>query len=231
MFSFAALLLLAGCGSSEEHKAAPPSDPALTGPLGEQIMVDPELAGQARTNEAVAVSGQAPITVPPADTGPEAAAAAKAEALKLAGGAMRAAPAPTAGDSTPLLKDAATAAQAAEAAKVGNTDCAGRVEYGAAWANALPAPLAVYPRGAVQEAAGTDAGGCKLRVVHFLTAVSPQEVVNFYFTRLSAAGYSAQQRRDGGDLVLGGRKGTAAYVIQARASDQGVTAVDLISGG
>lgn len=225
--ALASALLLAGCGKGgEAAKPKGEEDPAVTGALGDQIMVDPELAGQQGSG------GTGKIELPPEQRTPEAIAAAKAEALKLAGGAIQSAPAPAVGGSATVLEqNAATAAQVAEAAKAGNVDCAGKVQYSANWATSLPAALAVYPRGAVQESAGTDADGCRLRVVSFVTPVAAGEVVDFYYTRLRAEGYSARHQMNGNDQVLGGGKGAAAYVVYARKLDNGLTEVDLVASG
>ena len=222
--------LLAGCGSKKEPQAdASDGDPALTGALAGQIMADPDLSGQ----KGAAVSPGSPdIELPPELRNPEAIAAAKADAIKLAGGMLKPAPAPAQGGVNQLVERAATAAQVAEAARVGKVNCSGKVEYSMKWANALPPALAVYPRGAVQEAAGTDSDGCSLRVINFVTPVAPGDVLDFYYTRLSAAGYSSEHRVDGqGGQVLGGGKGVAAYLVFARPLDNGLTEVDLVSGG
>lgn len=220
------LMLLAGCGSADkETKAKAEADPAVTGALADEIMVDPDLAGQQGP------VGSAQIELPPEQRTPEAIAAARAEAAKLAGGAIQSAPAPAGGDSAKLVEGAATAAQFAAAAKTGKVDCAGKVEYSAKWAAALPAVLSVYPKGAVQEAAGTDKDGCKLRVVSFLTPVAAGEVVDFYYTRVKAGGYDAAHQVDGEDHVLGGKKAGAAYLVYARKLQNGLTEVDLVSSG
>lgn len=173
------LLLLEGCGAAGPDKSAAQSakDPALTGALADQIMVDPELVSQNQANSAVTAADSASVTAPAVSGGPEAVAAAKAEAAKLAGGAIQSAPAPTSGSAEPLAKAAATAAQIAVAADPAQADCAARAEYSARWAAALPEPLGVYPRGAVSEAAGIDQAGCRLRVVSFVTPVTPQDVL------------------------------------------------------
>ena len=228
-----ALAALAGCG---EGKAPAPvataADPAVTGALADQIMVDPDLVGQSRADAAVAVAGPASAELPPEQTGPEAIAAAKADAARLLGGAPRPVPAPAGGGADKLLHAAAKAAQVGPGAKSGNADCASKVEYGMRWAASLPEPLAVYPRGAVQEAAGTDAGGCRLRVVHFVTPVAVDDVLAFYHARLTAAGYGAAHKAEGGAHALGGGKGAAAYVIQVRRPQgSALTEVDLVVGG
>ncbi|HZF46472.1 MAG TPA: hypothetical protein VEZ26_09055, partial [Sphingomonadaceae bacterium] len=79
--------------------------------------------------------------------------------------------------------------------------------------------------------AGTDEGNCALRVVNYLTAVPLDEVVDFYFTRASAAGFTAQRVKEDGDDVLGGTKGKASFVIYVRALPKGGTEVDLITNG
>ena len=99
------------------------------------------------------------------------------------------------------------------------------------WAARLPRAFPVYPRAAVQEAAGTDAAGCALRVVNFVTPVPLGEVVDFYFTRARSAGFSARRVLQGGDDVLAGVKGRASYVIYARRLPSGHTEIDLVTSG
>jgi len=226
---FATVALLAGCGSKKDAEPdASESDPALSGALGDQIMVDPELAGK---SGAAVSAASTHVELPPEQRSPEAAAAAKAEAAKLAGGALKSVPAAAQGPVNALMEAAATAAQVAEAAKAGKVDCTGKVEYSMNWVNALPQALPVYPHGAVQEAAGTDSDACRLRVVNFVTPVAPGDVLDFYYTRVRAAGYSSTHRLDGNDHVLGGNNGKAAYVVFARKLENGLTEVDLVASG
>lgn len=225
----ASLALLAGCGDSDKaEKDLAEGDPALSGALEDQIMVDPELSGQ---NGAAADAGTGAIDLPPEQRSPEAITAAKQEAATLAGGSLQSAPAPEKGSAAALVENAATAAQIAASSKAAATDCANRVGYSMSWVTKLPAPLAVYPRGAVQEAAGTDTQECSLRVVSYVTPVAADDVMDFYFTTMRKAGFSANHKLEGGDKVLGGGKGGQAYVVYARALDNGLTEVDLISSG
>jgi hypothetical protein len=226
-------LLLAGCGQSDkEQPAAQEGDPALTGALGDEIMVDPDLAGENQANSALAV-GSRSGALPPQEMTPESVAAARAAAVKLRGGAAELTHAPEAKEvQGGLPKDATLSAAARAAASPGGSgNCADKAEYTMAWANRLPSTFPVYPRGAVQEAAGTDAGDCALRVVNFQTGVPLNDVIDFYFSSARKAGYSAQRVRDGGDDVLGGVKGTASYVIYARQLPSGATDVDLVING
>lgn len=230
-FAFAGLasaVLLAGCGGADDKKSDGTEDPAVAGALGDQIMVDPELSGQ--NGAAVSADGNS-VELPPEQRSPEAIAAARQEAAEKAGGTLQSAPSPSAGSAASMVEAAATAAQVAEETKAASTDCAGRVEYSMSWATKLPAALAVYPRGAVQEAAGIEADGCAVRVVSFVTPVDAKDVVDYYYTRVRKAGYQAEYKMDGTDHVLGGDKGGSAYLIYARKLDNGLTEVDLISSG
>ena len=223
------LALLAGCDDKKKVEAdGTGDDPAMSGALGDQIMVDPELSGQ---NGAGVSAESNSVELPPEQRSPEAIAAAKQEAAKKAGGKLQSAPEPKTGSTASLVENTATAAQVAASSQAASTDCASRVEYSMNWATKLPAALAVYPRGAVQEAAGTEKDGCALRVVSFVTPVETSDVVDYYYTQVRKAGYAAQYRLDGGDHVLGGNKGKSAYIIYARKLDNGLTEVDLISSG
>ncbi|BBC72293.1 conserved hypothetical protein [Altererythrobacter sp. B11] len=229
----AAALALAACNDKkEEAQESAQGDPALDGALGDQIMVDPDLVGQNRANQAAGVpNGDG--SVPQIDLGPDAVAQARAAALTDVGGPGKMRKAPEAKQVAGALPPDATLSAAARAAAApgGNGDCAAKAEYTTAWAAKLPAAFPVYPKGAVQEAAGTDTGTCALRVVNFVTPVPVGEVMDYYYTRASAAGFSAQRVLQDGDNVIGGIKGKASYVVYARSLPSGATEVDLITSG
>ncbi len=218
-------MALAACGSADKPPVAG-GDPALTGALADQIMVDPDLAAQNKGGAALAVSGPASAELPAEARSPEAIAAAKAEAVQVAGGTLQAVPAASTGEAggeAPIsLADLATS---------GGNPCASKVNYTAGWAAQMPAAFPVYPRGHTQEAAGTDADGCKLRVVNFVTPVAVDDILAFYFTRARGAGFDGEHRVEGNDHVLGGSKDGAAYVVYARKLENGLTEVDLVTNG
>lgn len=229
--------VLAGCGPRKAATSPADVDPAIAGALGDEIMVDPDLARQNPHNAALTGGGPASAAIPPQDKSPEAIAAARAEAVRLAGGPLQRAPKPS--GPPPAQSGASSAGQTAvltasialgrNGAGTGR-DCAAKADYKMGWAAKLPAPFPVYPRGHVQEAAGTDADGCRLRVVNFVTPVPLDEVADFYWTRARSAGFAAAHRLDGADRVIEGAKGAAAYVVYLRHRD-GLTEVDLVTNG
>ncbi len=224
----ALLLALAACSRSEsqpqdidaldreltEASRGNGTDPAIATALHDQIMVDPTLARQSNANavkppprpDSGAVPADPPLTDPVATAG------------------LRHAPAPAgacADCKTPALTLGALAARQHPA-------CAA-VSYSFGWANRLPAALPLYPGAQVREAAGTDAGGCALRFVSFASGAAPAKLIDWYFTRATIAGYSAEQRADGPTRLLGGTRGVAAYVLYVSPRDGGGTDVDLIA--
>jgi hypothetical protein len=232
LFFATAFLLLSACGHDSD--AAPEhgnDDPALTSALGDQITVDPDLASENRAN-AVASLPSLDGSIPSLDTNPAEIDRARTEAVALVGGigAMRKAPEvrEVAGK---LAPDAALSVAARAAHAPGTGDCAAKADYTAQWAARMPAAFPVYPRAAVQEAAGIERDGCNLRAVNFRTPVPLSEVIDFYFTRARAAGFPAQHVVQDGDDVLGGSKGGATFTLYARTLPAGVTEVDLVTSG
>lgn len=226
-------LLLAACGKSkdEAQDAAVDSDAAASSALGDQIMVDPDLASQNQANSAVGAN-YANGELPPEMRSPEAIGRAQAAAVNLLGGPGQVRKAPKAMEvSGKLPADSAYSTAAQIAARPGNGDCTNKVNYTTQWAAKLPAAFPVYPQGAVQEAAGTDEDGCSLRVVTFLTPVPLSDVVDFYYTRAANAGYTLQHLKDGDDDVLAGVKGNASITVYARQNASGTTEVDLAASG
>ena len=221
MLALLPILTLSACGSGNKAQEGK-GDPALTGALGDQIKVDPGLAGQ----NAVSAGGIPKIHGSASDV-----AAARAEALALLGGAAAVKPLPALQSGEAGKAAASTIAGAAKAAttSAAGGKCTTLVAYSAEWAKRLPQPFPVYPRGKVTEAAGTDANGCALRAVTFTTAVDVPDVLTFYYTRALTAGYAAGRGQQGGDEILAGVKGQASFTVHARPTALGGSEVDLIA--
>jgi hypothetical protein len=91
--------------------------------------------------------------------------------------------------------------------------CGVPFRYGAEWAGRLPADFPAYPGGRVTEAAGADRDDCHQRVVTFTTADPHNRVLEHYRSAAARAGFSAEQQARGGDQVLAGTRGEAAYYL------------------
>lgn len=224
----AILLLLGGCGGATgldtldaQLAQANATDPAVTAALQDQIMVDPTLTTQAN-GDAVRPPDRPYSAAAPAPT-IAAGSAAPEEPL-------RSAPAPGACPSCKGGREALTLGELASVQRGGNRQCASKVGYSAGWANRLPAAFALHPDARVTEAAGTDADGCRLRVVSFVIAQPVGRMVDWYYTRATKGGYSAEHQADGDQHVLGGTRGNAAYAVFLSPEGQG-TSVDLIVDG
>lgn len=201
-------------------------DPALTAALRDQIMVDPQLVQQANDDSI------RPPTTPATGAVPgDAIAGAARASLDL--GPLKSAPAAS--------RDCPQCAAARQALTLGALaekqggragQCAATVAYSAAWANRLPAGVPLFPDARVAEAAGADGAGCRLRIVSFASATPMQRLLDYYYTKTSAAGYPAGHRADGAEHVLGGRRADgAAFLAVMRARKDGGTDVDLMADG
>lgn len=218
------LLLLAAC-SGEEAANDKPRDPVAAAALDDPLMTDPDLTGQNRGN--AALDGGLPDgAMPSFKRSPEEIAAAKGEAERLLGRPIPAAPDPASSASASRPDGAATMPAIAKAAGLGG-DCAGKLEYSAAWAARLPAALPVYPRGHTLIAGGSDQAGCKLRTVRYVTPVEPGDVIAFYHASIRAAKLPTARSREGDDEVLSGK----GYALFARKRSDGLTEVDLVTAG
>lgn len=229
MLRFAPLLLLAACGASPNapqdldaldrelanvNSAANGRDPAIADALNAPIMVDPALAQSSNANAVRPPSRPDSGAVPPDVAIPD----------RVDPATLKRAPAP-AGD-CPRCRAKAGALTLGELARRQSPGCA-PVSYAAGWANRLPADLPLYPDARVAEAAGSD-GKCALRVVSFASGAAPQKLIDWYYTRATTAGYSAEHQADGGLHVLGGTRGGAAYVVYVTPRASG-SSVDLLS--
>ena len=156
--------------------------------------------------------------------------AARAAAAAVLGGAAHPAPAP--GATVPAVSGLTASATAANVlARLGLPDhCAAKLGYGFDWAARMTPLLPIYPHGHVEEAAGSDAPGCAMRVVTFLTPIPPGEVADFYWSRAATAGFTPLRSSAGTDDLIAARRGPAAFASAIR-SQGGLTEVDLVTFG
>ena len=201
---------------TDANSAGKSRDPAIAQALHDQIMVDPNLTQSSNANAVRPPSRPDSGAVPPDITRPDPVDPAT----------LRRAPAAKADCPQCRAKGQAFTLGALAGQQPGG--CA-TVSYSAQWANRLPAALPLYPDARVTEAAGANTGPCHLRVVSFRSSAAPAKLVDFYYTRASAAGYSAEHRADGTMHVLGGTHGGDAYVVYVTPRQGGGAVVDLVS--
>ncbi|WP_374527749.1 hypothetical protein [Novosphingobium sp.] len=222
------LLMLGACGGgdADSNKQAN-RDPAITGALSDPIMADPDLASQNRGNSALSGGGPANGELPPLKRTPEEVEAAKTAAEELAGGSIGAAPAASATSDHSPLDGAITAEARAAALGLAGQGCAAKLGYSFGWAAKLHPAFPIYPRGHTAEAAGSDAAGCKVRSVSYVTPVDPAAVVDFHYAMLAKAGLRADHRKAGSDEILSGQ----GFAIAVRAQPGGLTEVIIVTNG
>lgn len=202
-------------------------DPAMMSALQQQIMVDPALASQANY-DAIRPPAQ-PYSAPAA---PEMMAVGRGTTGTSTSETLKSAPAPVRGQGCPkcsAARESLTLGGLAERqSPQGTSACAANINYSTGWANRLPGDVPLYPDARVREAAGADSQTCALRVVSFASTAPLQTVLDWYYTRLSKVGYSAEHQADGDDHVLAGTKGEAAFAVFASVRTDGGTDVDLV---
>jgi hypothetical protein len=131
----------------------------------------------------------------------------------------------------PARAGAGKARTAGAAPAAGDGACLSR--YGSqlasdrAWAARLPAEFPAAPGATVTEAAGHD-GGCAIRIVSYAVPGTADATLGWYAGKARAAGYTADRADTGGDKVLAGTKGEAAFYIMAGAASGGTTPVDVV---
>lgn len=226
-------LMLAACSSSDSNSNteladnASATDPALASALQDQIMVDPSLAQQANGG-ALRPPGQ-PYSgqIPPDGVA--------------AGGATDDGELMRTPDPVPADRDCAQCQNARNAVTLGGlaerqqngqlNGCAADLQYSAGWAQRLPRDVPLHPRARVTEAAGADGAACKLRVVSFSSPEPMQRMLDWYYTRVTRAGFTAEHQVDGNDHILGGTRARddGAYVLFLSPRSDGGTDVDLVA--
>lgn len=217
-------LALAGCDGGRTPPP-PPRDPVVVAALNDPLMTDPDLLTQAQPGTLFVMPGPASAPIPLIDRGDEELDRARAAAGRLA------APPPLAPEAAPAAGVTLADTMAILLAEFdGPRGCADRIGYTAQWGARLPAAVPIYPRGHLQDAAGSDAPDCRLRAVTFLTPVPAAEVAAFYATRAGQAGWRPRYQRAGEGLRLAARAGATGFAAWLGARD-GVTVVTLVTLG
>ncbi len=227
---------LAACdrlGSAAPETAKPAAsparaaDPVIARALHDPLMTDPDLAWRSQANAIVSYADSSALPV--LEATPQAAQQAR-EAARLAlleSGAIATLPPSQPGSGGAALGSKSDirgvlAALAAPAA------CGAAIRSGFALAAQFEGPAAIMPQGMVEWAAGSDAPGCRLRMVRYLTAASAEDVLIFHHTMASRFGLPVQ-RFDRPEAILSARGSNGeAWHVHVRAGPGGMSAVDLV---
>ena len=118
-----------------------------------------------------------------------------------------------------------------EPARLGASRCGPDFVRGPEWARRLPREFPVYPGGQVTEAAGVDAGDCRMRVVAFTTPDAHTRVLEYYRSHAERAGFSAEQQQRGDARILGGVRGEAAYYLIVTPIERGSDVALIVNRG
>lgn len=216
-------LALVGCSPDEEPAAKEHHDPMVEQALNDPLMTDPDLSS--RNEGAAALTVKIDGALPVLFAGPEAIAAARAEAAALLEGkdAMSAVPKP----GSRIVPLGANHSPADHLALLANkTTCKATLRDSTIWAARLPAALPVYPRGATLAATGGEGKGCRVASVVFATPIPADEVIAFYWHRARAAGLAPRVLAAGDSTVVQGQHKGLAFDLRAREAD-GQTLVEL----
>lgn len=212
-------LALAACGGKDKDRSGNEIDPAIANALEDQIMVDPNLVGQAnRFGRTGATDSEAPV--PASGIG----------GPVFHPGKLLHAPAPTAATDTGSITLGERAEdQAARSGTASNT-CEKDFHYSASWATLLPEAFPLYPDAQVTEAAGNNQAPCRMRLVSFVSKAPLQTLVDFYYTQAIRNGFTAEhQLADGEHILAGTRDGDdGVYYLTFNPRKFGGTDVDMI---
>jgi hypothetical protein len=242
LLGVALALPLAACGGAATDEAAVAdldnklvgkgSDTEANLALNDRILVDPDLTDSANVNTIKAADKPLSGAVP-ADSGYD----GDASIETLNGAKLMRAPKATAvaaEDCTTCGEKRAVtlgALAADQGVTRGKGTCDAKLQYGAGWANRMPAEFPVYPKGRVKEAGGVDGGICDIRVATFTTSAAMQDVIDYYYTRARRSGYNAEHQLRAGEHALGGTRDNdgGAYYITFNANPGGGTSVDIVA--
>lgn len=202
------------------------SDPLLARALSDPLMVDPDLASRNEVNAAIAYRDGHPL--PPLTAREDAASRAReAVRLELLEGGQIAGMSPASdgpgGSALGGLSDAGAMVKAVGSRE----DCIDRMDARLGWSDSLPDTSAIMPHGMVQQAAGVDVDTCVIRVVRYLTPVSPQDALEYHFVKVDRARF-AIERFDAPEAQLRAERRDQVLTVHVREGPGGLTEVDLV---
>jgi hypothetical protein len=224
-------LLIAGCADREAERAADAgliaADPVIARALHDPLMSDPDLASR---NEANAMLGYAdgsalPVLAANPETARAAREAARLELLE--DGPIPNLPLPSGVTRGTTLGPMASAEELI-AALGAPAACAARLKEDFALAADLPQVAAIPPQAMVVQAGGSDAKGCRVRIIRYQTPAAPEDVLQYHYTRARRAKLTAQRHAKPEDIIAATAKNGETLVVHVRPAMHGLTGVELL---
>lgn len=221
-FALLIALVVAASGCARSDPVAPQAvtDPAVAQAVIAPLLTDPDLVSLDNRFAVMSDPGPLDASLPPDDFAPQTITAARTEAAQLIGGAAPVAVAQgegCAGCSGALL---------AERALVLGPACAENLQEDLDWALRLPDDLPVFPKAHLREAVGGEGGACPLSGASFTAPVPAAQVLSFYGTIATRAGFSL---RRAGSAGLVGTRGSSRMAVLVRPLPGGLSQFDLIA--
>lgn len=223
--------LLAACGPGGDEAvrdaALIATDPVIARALHDPLMSDPDLASR---NEANAAIGFADSGALPVLAGSSEAAAAAREAMRielLESGTLPDLPPASSLPGGAVLGPMSGAEDLLAAVGAPGT-CAEGLKEDFALAASLPPAAAIPPRAMVVQAGASDAKGCGLRIIRYLTPAAPEDVLQYHHVRASRAGLSPTRHAAPGDSIAATGKGAERLAVSLRKAVNGLTGVTLV---
>jgi hypothetical protein len=227
----AVLSLVAACAPGGEDAARDAAliatDPVVARALHDPLMSDPDLASR---NEAAAAIGFADSAALPVLAGSSEDAAAAREAMRielLESGALPDLPPATKVPGGAVLGPMSGPADLLEAVGAPGACAKGLKEDFAIPAKLPPAAL-IPPRAMVVQAGGSDAKGCGLRIVRYLTPAASEVVLQYHYVRAGRAGLKPVRHAAPGDSLAASGKGAERLAVHVRKAANGLTGVTLV---
>lgn len=225
------LALLAACGPGEDEAVRDATliatDPVIARALHDPLMSDPDLASR---NEAAAAIGFADSAALPVLAGSSEAAASAREAMRIE--LLESGPLPDLAPASeapgPQVLGPLSAAQDLLAAVGAPEACAAGLKEDFALAARLPPAAALPPRAMVVQAGASDAKGCALRILRYLTPAASEDVLQYHHVRAARAGLAPTRHATPGDSIAASGKGTERLVVSLRKAANGLTGVTLV---
>jgi hypothetical protein len=215
------------------------SDPVIARALHDPLMSDPDLASRNEANAALGSPDSHALPVLPASSADTSAARAAMRLELLATGPIpdlppvpaeedeqeekaRPAPAP--------IKPLGPMAPAADllAALGLPANCAARIEEDFALAASLPAAAALPPQGMVMQAGGSEAAGCRLRIIRYVSPAPLIDVLHYHYARAQRAGLTGRRQAVPAEMIIAEGRGGERLVVEARRAAHGMTGVTLL---